>query len=142
MKFPLFGFEKDWEWYPVVFEDEPVAPGEIKTVWDFERAGFIYYVFAKTDNPDLALAIDLVSKPGKIEAVLTARELWTEGFSNSINFRVLRWDDKNNIYAFEWYPGIMGFPGCPFKDKNIAKVINPTAVSSKFTLSAWIILLR
>jgi hypothetical protein len=138
----LFPLQEYWRWAVIRRVNVKLKPGERHILWDYESAGWLYWVYAKANDPDIYLRIDLKSLPSTIEAEMTFRELYDLGFANSPSIRLLRYDDVNKVYCAELAPGIIGFLGAPFRDRISAIVFNPTDHEIEYSISAWIILLK
>jgi len=138
-----FPVQKYWRWSVVRYRNRTLNPWTSLVLWDHEAAGWLYYVHAIADNPDITLRLDLASLPDTMEIEVSFRDLYEMGFTNSIHgFRVLRYDDTSRVYSAEFAPGISGYLGAPFRDRIKAIVVNPTDKPVTFSINAWMIMLE
>jgi hypothetical protein len=138
----LFPLQKYWRWEVIKKTDEKLKPRQRYTIFDREVGGWLYWVHAKADDPDILLQLDLASLPYTAEIEVTFRMLYEMGATNSVGgFRLLRYDDVNKVYCAEFAPGLLGFLGAPFRDRIRATVINPTDHEITYSILAWVILL-
>lgn len=135
--------DKDWYWFVVRYINEVLKPGEKKMVWDKDEPGWFYWALVSSNNPLILFNIDLVSIPSMVEIRVSPYNLYTWGLNESIaGFRVLKYDAVSNIYTVEYAPGVLGFIGTPFRERNRAWLENPTNTDITFTLQAWLILFK
>jgi hypothetical protein len=139
----LFPLQKYWRWEVIKKTDEKLKPGQRYTIFDRKVSGWLYWVHAKADDPDILLQLDLASLPYTAEIEVTFRMLYEMGATNSVGgFRLLRYDDVNKVYSAEFAPGLLGFLGAPFRDRIRATIINPTDREITYSILAWVIMIE
>lgn len=129
-----------WHWSPKIFINQIVPPYTKEyTLYEAVGRGWFYYARMITDNPDIRWVINIKADE-TIEVNVSIREIYEQqGLEYSEGFRILKYDDVNRIYCIEYTPGLSGFPGTPFRDKNKLYLINPTGYSTRFTAYVWLI---
>lgn len=134
-----FPISDRWSWSPKIFIRQVVPPMTPKYIlYDEAGAGWIYYAILTASNKDLRWVVNWKSDE-TIEMNLSFKELYEVGASDSRGMRILKYDEVANIYTAEYAPGILAFPGTPFRERNIFYLINPTTNPVMFSLWAWLI---
>jgi hypothetical protein len=129
-----------WSWAPKVFVNQIVPPQTSKyMLYEENGAGWIYWAMLTANNPNLRFVLN-VKADETIEINISLAELYAMGGTQLRGFKVVRYDTTNNVYTVEYPPGLLGFPGTPFRDKNLFYLINPTDSPITFSFWGWLIL--
>jgi len=119
--------------------DEVLKPYEEKEVIRFEGAGYLFYAFLRSNNPDLTIMLDLYSD-GVIDIVESIKTLYEKGYTQSIGgFRILKYSDTQKDYTFEYAPGSFSGTGAAFRGFVTLKLYNPTDTNIKYSYYIWIL---
>lgn len=136
----FFPNNKEWRWVPVIQPTVTVKPKSQYVFWDRMANGWLYYMLAVSDDPDILYGLDLHAD-GIIEIRLSPRMLYNWGLVGGSGYamHVTRYDDTNKIYAVEMAPGFQNGLGNPFRGRNRTLAQNPTDHDVTVALYAWII---
>ncbi|MEM3725135.1 MAG: hypothetical protein QW209_06440 [Nitrososphaerota archaeon] len=135
-----FPISDKWSWVPKIFTNQVIPSNTPKyLLYDEAGAGWIYYIRLISNNAKIRWVLNVMSDE-TIEMNLSIEELYLQqGLEDSEGLRILKYDDVNKIYVMEYAPGVLGFPGTPFRDKNTLYLVNPTPDPITFTVYAWLI---
>jgi len=137
-----FPKSKEWTWSYRVLVSQVIPPYTPRyIVYEEEGAGWIYFVLLFSTSKDLRFVVDIMADE-IIEIDLSIAELWELGGAELRGFRIVRFDDTASKYVVEYAPGLLGFPGTPFRDRNRFYLVNPTSSPIIVSLWAWLIKLK
>lgn len=124
MRFPE---AKYWSWKPVR-KEEPIPLGGSLDVYSGIGSGWFYIAVLISNNPFVKICIDAYAD-GVIEVRDTIYELELRGAAATNLLKVVMYDDFNLLYSVEFTPGILGFMGMPYREKNKFWLENPASVT-------------
>ena len=132
---------EDWVWKPVIKRDVSIPAGGKVTIYDEFGNGYIYYMIAKCDNPNLVFNVDVYADT-LIELRLRPADMYDAGVVGYCgkSFWLSRYDTANDVYVLQVTPPGWGIP---FRGRNRFWVENPTASGASIEyLYSWLIMFR
>lgn len=116
--------------------DESIAAKSEHVVLERSITGFFVFAYLRTNNPDVAVVVDLYGD-GTLDIVLSPRRLYEDGLlaPSGSSAWVARYDETNNVYVALFTPS----PWLPWNGFARIKVVNPTLAEAKYTFISWIL---
>jgi len=99
-------FRVDWRYRPYDFPKFTLAPGEVKTLIDLRRRGWVIGGVVLHDNPEMVFALELETGTEVYRVEGTAKLFYTSGLvqAQPTGFWVPLYDTTRGLYCLNFTP--------------------------------------